>query len=177
MIAAVTTLSFVAKLHLAEQERTDGAVIIFVALDGGAGRRDPGQFQIFHGAMGHADDFGGQVSGASDLWISGTEHSVIERRGMFAERDDFSAFQILAQAGSDQVDLLGLQIRRAIGAGDRAEYRKVLRHRHFQHAALDEIVQCIGAGGCAEQGCSSEHGDQNFLEFYMKTTSAWVCGK
>ncbi|QTK78735.1 hypothetical protein AT6N2_C0899 [Agrobacterium tumefaciens] len=162
--------------NLPGKESGDRAVVVFVALDGRIGGCNLGQFQILDSAAGDTDGLAGQIFRLGNGDRVRRKDAIIKGRIGGGEVDDLFTVRVLAEARNDEVDLVGLQIGNAVGAGDRHEFdlyaelladqignvdivalgrhvradaaegRKVLRDGDTDRAAGGDVTECIGKG-------------------------------
>ncbi len=99
------------QIDLARDESRDRRVVVLVALDCRAGRRGLGKFLLFDRAARRADGFAREVFDLADRDRLGAVHAGEERRIGDREVDHLLAVGILAEAGDDQIGLLGLRDR------------------------------------------------------------------
>ena len=106
------------QVDLAGDEGGDGGVVVLVALDRGRGRRALGQLLLLDRAARGADGLAGEILVLGRRDRLGAVDAGEERRVGDREVDHLLALGVLAEAGDDEVGLLGLQVGDAVGAGD-----------------------------------------------------------
>ena len=106
-------------LHLAGQICRQRGVVVFVALHVRVFRRQAGQHHVLHRPARHADGFSAERGGILQFSPFRAKHAEEKRRVGAAEVDYLLALRVFTEAGNDQVHLVGLQVRHAVGAGHR----------------------------------------------------------
>jgi hypothetical protein len=113
---------------------------------------EPRELLVLDGAARHRDALAREIGEALHAHALGGEHCLEEWRIGRGEVDDLLALRVLAEGGDDQVRLARLQVRDAVGAGDRRQFHgdaqlagDVVRHVDVQALRLqvraDEAVR------------------------------------